>query len=97
MQMMLMSMKSVGFESTENFSGSWCLVGPTVDLGVGVGGDEVAQRVFDIRDNSRMGAGNAYGGEHAMGTGGKSKVGSYPLDPFDGVLLDQYVFTLFCC
>ena len=100
MQMMSMSMKSVGFESTENLSGSWCLVGPTVDLGVGVGGDEVAERAFDTWraiDSNRMGAGNAYGGEHAMGTGGKSRVGSYPLDPFDAVLLDQYVLTLFCC
>jgi len=42
-------------------------------------------------------AGNAYGGEHAMETGGKSRVGSYPLNPFDAILLDQYVFTLFYC
>ena len=49
MQMMSMSMKSGGSESTSNFSGgSGCLVGPTVDLGSGVGGDEVAERVFDI-------------------------------------------------
>ena len=46
--MMSMSMKSGGSKSTSNFSGSGCLVGPTVDLGVGVGGDEVAERVFDI-------------------------------------------------
>ena len=48
MQMMSMSMKSGGSESTSNFSGSGRLVGPTVDLGVGVGGDEVAERVFDV-------------------------------------------------
>ena len=60
----------------------------------------MAERVFDIRratDSNRMSAENAYGGEHAMGTGGKSKVGSYPLNPFDAVLLGQYVFTLFYC
>ena len=49
MQMMSMSMKSGGSESTSNFSGdSGCLVGPTVNLRVGVGGDEMAERVFDI-------------------------------------------------
>jgi len=100
MQMMLMLMKSGGSESTSNFSGSWCLVRSTVDLGVGAGGDGVADRVFDIRratDSNRIGVGNAYGGEQAMKPGGKSRVGSYPLNPFDAVLLDQYVFTLFYC
>ena len=75
------------------------MVGSTVDLGVGVRGDEVVERVFDISratDSDRMGTGIAYGEEHAMGTGGQSRVGSYPLDPFDAVL-DQYVFTLFYC
>ena len=48
MQMMSMSMKSGGSESTSNFSGSGSLVGST-DLGVGVRGDEVAERSFDIR------------------------------------------------
>ena len=60
----------------------------------------MAERVFDIRrvtDSNRMSAGNAYGREHAMGMGGKSRVGSYPLNPLDAVLLDQYVFTLFYC
>ena len=38
MQMMSMSMKSGGSELISNFSGSWCLVGSTVGLGVGVGG-----------------------------------------------------------
>ena len=63
-----MSMKSGGSESTSNFPGS--LVGSTVDFGVGGGGGEVAERVFDIRrvtDSNRVTAGNAYGGEHAMG------------------------------
>jgi len=32
--------------------------------------------------------------EHAVGTGGKSRVGSDLLNPFDAVL-DQYVVTLF--
>ena len=42
-------MKSGGSESTSNFSAdSGCLVGPTVNLRVGVGGDEVAERVFDV-------------------------------------------------
>ena len=48
-------------------------------------------------DRDRMGAENVYGGEHPMETGGKWRAGSYPLDPFDAVLLDQYVFTLFYC
>lgn len=82
MQMMSMSMSG----STSNFSG----VGSTVDLEVGVGGgDEV---VFDIRrasNSTRMSAGVA--------TGGKPRVRNYPLDPFDAVLLDQYVFTVFYC
>ena len=91
MQIMSMSMRS---ESTSNFSGSGYLAGSTADLGVGVGGDEVADRVFDIRRASNRSTGNAHGGEHAMTTGGKSRVGSYPLNPFDAVLLDQYVFTL---
>ena len=47
--MMSMSMKSGGSESTLNFSGSGSLVGSTADLGVGVGGGEVEERVFDIR------------------------------------------------
>ena len=71
-----------------------------VDLGVGVGGDEVAGRVFNIRratDSNRMSAGNASGREHTMGMGGKSRVGSYPPNPFDAVLLNRYVFTLFYC
>ena len=83
-----------------NFSGSGSLVGSTADLGMGVGGGEVVESVSDIRratDSNRMSAGNAYGGEHAMETGSKSTVGSYPLNPFDAVLLGQYVFTLFYC
>ena len=48
-------------------------------------------------DRDRMGAENAYGGEPAMETGGKWRAGSYPLDPFDAVLLDQSVFTLLYC
>ncbi|EDR00407.1 uncharacterized protein LACBIDRAFT_334168 [Laccaria bicolor S238N-H82] len=90
MQMMPMSME---FESTSNLSSSWCLIGPTVDLGVGVGWDEVAEKVSDIRRATDMGAENAYGGEHAMETGGKSRVGSYPLNPFDAVLLDHDRWT----
>ena len=88
MQIMSMSMRS---ELTSNFSGSGYLAGSTADLGVG---DEV----FDIRrasNSTRMTAGNAHGGEYATATtGGKSRVGSYPLNPFDAVLLGQYVFTL---
>ena len=82
------------------FLGFGVFGGSTVDLGVGVGGGEVVESVFDIRratDSNRMGAGNAYGGEHAMGMGNTSRVGSYPLNLFDAVLLDWYVFTLFYC
>ena len=100
-QIMSMSMKSGGSESTSNFpAGSGSLVGSTVDMGVGVGGDEVAEGVFDIgraTDSNRMSTGNAYGGEHTMETGSKSTVGSYPLNPFDAVLIGQYVFTLSYC
>ena len=41
----------------------------------------MAERVFDVwRATDSNSAGNTYyGGEHAMGTGGKSRVGSYPL------------------
>ena len=94
MQMMSMSMKSGGSESTLNFSGSGSLVGSTADLGVGVGGDEVAERVFDIRrvTDSNRSTGNADEGVHAMETGGKWRAGN---NPFDALLLDQYVFTLF--
>ncbi|EDR00403.1 uncharacterized protein LACBIDRAFT_314324 [Laccaria bicolor S238N-H82] len=77
---------SMNFESTSNLSGSWCLIGPTFDLGVGVGGDEVAERVSD---SIRMAAENAY----AMETRGKSRVGSCPLNPFDAVLLDHDRYT----
>jgi hypothetical protein len=96
-EMQIMSVSS-GSKSTSDFSSSGYLVGSTVDLGVGVGVGEVA--VLDIRragNSNRVSAGNAYGGEYAMGTGGKSRVGSYPLSSFDAVLLDQYVFTLFYC
>ena len=95
-----MSVKSGISGSTSNFSSSGYLAGSTVDLEVGVGGDGVAaERVLHIRrasNSNSMSAGNADGGEHTVpGTGGKSRVGSYPLNPFDAVLLDQYVFTLF--
>ena len=100
MQMMSMSMKSGGSESTSNFSGSGSLVKSTVDLGVELEGVRWRRGFLHIRrasNSNRTGAGNAYGGEHAMGMGGRSRVGSYPLNPFDVVLLDQYVFTLFYC
>ena len=95
--MMLMLMKSGGSELTSNFSGSGSLVGSAADLGVGVGG-KVAESVSDIwraTNSNGVSGGNAYGGEHAMGMGGRLRVGSYPLNPFDAVLLGQYVFTLF--
>ena len=70
-----MSMKSGGSESTSNFPGS--LVGSTVDFGVGGGGGEVAERVFDIRrvTDSNRSTGNADEGVHAMETGGKWRLG----------------------
>ena len=73
MQMVSMSMEFGGSESTSNFSSSGYLVESTVDLGVGVRGDEVAERVFDIRratDSNRMGTGIAYGGRR----NGKSSI-----------------------
>ena len=87
-------------KQVEDLSSSWCLVGSTVDSGVRARRDAVAEMVSGIRratDSNRMGAENGYGGDHAMETGGTWRVGSYPLDPFDAVLLDQYVFALFYC
>ena len=98
-QMMSMSMKSGGSEST---SGSRSLVGLTVDLGVGVGWDEVAERVLIFGGllivigwvlGTLMEGNTPWEWEASR----KSRVGSYPLNPFDAVLLDQYVFTLFYC
>ena len=87
-------------KQVEDLSSSWCLVGSTVDLGVRARRDAVAEMVSGIRratDSNRMGAENGYGGDHAMEAGGTWRAGSYPLDPFDAVLLDQYVFALFYC